>query len=150
MPSGQLNVQPFVEHVEDLEGRGGGSGVRTFHGFLQGCELIRNLNRIVQRVFAAGGFRLDDFFFDGVHFLEEGVRRIEHGLCAGVGGEALLQCLKLSAHAAKLVHCFIAGAYAFTDPLRELFLLVEVGLRRRDARILGDFHFGGFGLSTNG
>src|SRR5690242_3616600 len=150
VPRTQLQVQPFVQLFENRRRTASRRGVSALDGSLQVRELIGDLNWKIQRVLAAGGFRLDNFLLDRVHFLDEGVGRFKHGFCAGVGGKALLQRIKLGADAAYLVDGFIAGAHAFADLHGKFFLLLEVGLGNRKTRILGDLHLGRFCLSAHG
>src|SRR5271163_5299239 len=142
VPSRQLRFEARIELVVDDVGRGGRTGVRAFHSSLQSYELVGHLNREIQRIFSGRRFRLDDFFFNGVHFFDERVARVEDRLCARVRGETLLQSVELAANTAKLVHSFIAGTNATAYAQSKLLLFLEVGLSCGYARIFGELEAG--------
>src|SRR5580698_2852055 len=149
MPGSQLRFETRIEFVEHGVGCGGRRAVRAFNGFLQICELVGYLNRKIQRVLAALGFRLNDLLFDGVHFFIKGIDGFEEWLCAGVRRETFFQGIELAANAANLIHRFVPCAYATAYAQRELLLFLKIGLRCGDARVFGEFDAGGGSFSSD-
>src|SRR5580704_9266858 len=143
MPGSQLRFETRIEFVEHGVGCGGRRAVRAFYGFLQICELVGYLNRKIQRVLSALGFRLNDFFFDGVHFFVEGIDGFEDWFRARVRRQTLFQSVKLASYAANLIHRFVPCAHATAYAQRELLLFLKIGLRCGDARVFGEFDAGG-------